>query len=220
MSSPTSAMPLYLAESAALELQRILQPVCERVAVAGSVRRRAQICNDVEFVCIPKVELATPPGSLLPVDVNRLDELAQLIGRGDHHLLRRPTVAEGIRAPAWGPRQKKMLFRHQGRWLSCELWITTRRQWGCIYAIRTGDREFSKGLVTREIFGGAMPRRLRQADGELQHFQDGDWQPLYIPEESDFFSALNLPVLNPEERTLRNLNTLLAAREAGEPLSP
>jgi DNA polymerase/3'-5' exonuclease PolX len=216
MSSPTSAMPLWLAESAALELQRLLQPVCERVAVAGSVRRRAQVCNDVEVVCIPKIEQATPPGELLPAEVDRLDELGQLIARGDHHLLRRPTVGEGHRAPAWGPKQKKVLLRHQGRWLKCELWITTRRQWGCIYAIRTGDAEFSKGLVTQEIFGGAMPRRLQQAGGELQHFQDGAWQPLYIPEERDFFEALGLPVLNPEERNRTNLTRLLAERAARE----
>lgn len=224
MSSHTTAMPLYLAESAALELQRLLNPVCKRVAVAGSVRRHADVCGDVEIVAIPHVDQATKAGDLFPSDVDRLAELMEIVARGDHPLIFKPKPREGQRAPPWGPRQKKLFLKHQRRWIAVDLWITTRRQWGSIFAIRTGDKEFSHRLVTQQIFGGAMPANMKQADGALHYIagytDDGpNWQAIYTHEEADFFEAIGLPVLNPEERTETNLKRLLAERDAGRPLS-
>jgi len=218
MSSAVTAMPLYLAESAALAVQQLLQPGCERVAVAGSVRRRRDVCNDVEIVAIPRIEEATRPGQLLPVEVDRLDELLAPVKRGDHPVLFRPKAMPGHREPAWGPRYKKLYVRHQRRWIKVDLWLTTRQRWGAIYAIRTGEAEFSKLLVTPRVQGGAMPRDMRQAEGSLQHIvghANGEpvYEPLYTPEESDFFAALDVPQLLPEERTALRLRHLLSKRQ-------
>ena len=60
-----------------------------------------------------------------------------------------------------------------------------------------------------------MPERMRQAEGALQSLtgvdEDGtpQSQPLYTPEERDFFAALGLDVLNPEERNETNLRRML-----------
>jgi DNA polymerase/3'-5' exonuclease PolX len=216
VSSATHAIPLYLADSASMELQRILQPACERVSVAGSVRRRKDVVHDLELVVVPKVQAAARPGELLPVEVDWLEDLMQSINRGDHHLIARPRAGNGGRAPAWGPRYKKLVFRHQRRFIRVDLWITSRARYGAILAIRTGDSDFSRLLVTQRLHGGAMPFGYRQANGELQHCvgrneNDAEvWEPLYTPEERDFFDALGLPVLVPEQRTEQHLRDALA----------
>jgi hypothetical protein len=221
MSTATSAMPLYLAESASYELQRILLPACERVCVAGSVRRRKDVCNDVEIVAIPRIDQATKPGELLASDVDRLDELMEIVRRKDHPVLCQPQARPGHNAPPWGPRYKKLYLRHQHRWIKVDLWLTTRQKFGAILAIRTGDAEFSKLLVTQRVHGGAMPAKMRQADGSLMHCVHTEsgpqWEPLYTPEESEFFGALDLPVLLPEQRTALRLRHVLQARQTAAP---
>lgn len=230
MSKATTVMQLYLAESAALELQRLLLPGCRRVAVAGSVRRRKAECNDIEIVAVPKLErrAAQPkPGELFSksgdtVVVNLLDELLAPVQRGDHPVLLLPKHVEGLRKPAWGERYRQLFIRHQRRFIKVDLWITNAHRFGAIYAIRTGDAEFSRMLVTKRREGGAMPDNMRQKNGELQALDptsyldgeptDDDWQALYTPEESDYFGVLGLPVLNPEERNESNLRKLLQSR--------
>lgn len=217
MSSVASAFELWLADSAVMELQRCFDTtVCERFAVAGSVRRRKKIVHDIELVVIPRIDQATKPGSLLPSDVDRLEGLMGVVARKDHPTLFKPATRGDARAAPWGARQKKLLFRHEGRFLKVDLWITTRARWGSIFAIRTGDADFSHLLVKQRCFGGAMPSNLSQSDGALQHITGRDaeghpiWEPLYTPEESDYFRALDLPVLLPEQRTKANLAELLA----------
>lgn len=217
MSSVASAFELWLADSAANELQRLFGPaVCERFAIAGSVRRRKKIVHDIECVVIPRIEQATRPGSLLPSDVDRLEELMAVVARQDHPTLFKPKTTGGGRAAPWGARQKKLLLRHEGRFLKVDLWITTRARWGSIFAIRTGDADFAHLLVKQRCFGGAMPSNLSQSDGALQHITGRDaeghplWEPLYTPEESDYLRALALPVLLPEQRTKAHLAELLA----------
>jgi len=222
--SSAAAMQLWLGDSAAMELQRILAPVCERVAIAGSVRRRCEIIHDIEVVVIPKVGQSTRPGELLSSDVDWLDELMRVVARKDHPVLFRPKAIAGQRAPAWGERSKRLLLLHQRRHIKVDLYITTRARFGSILAIRTGDQHFSHLLVTQRQFGGAMPASLSQAEGALQHIvgrtPDGkpQWEPLYTPEEADYFRALELPVLRPDQRTKARLQQLLALPAAERPL--
>lgn len=214
--SSAAAIPLYLADSAAIVLQQTLGPVCERFAIAGSVRRRCQIIHDIEVVVIPKVAQQTRPGELVPSDVDLLDELMRIVARKDHPVLFKPKTIEGQRAPAWGERSKRLLLLHERRYLKVDLSITTRARFGSILAIRTGDEHFSHLLVTQRVFGGAMPEGLSQSEGALQHIvgrtPDGkpQWEPLYTPEEADYFRALELPVLRPDQRTKARLKELLA----------
>jgi DNA polymerase/3'-5' exonuclease PolX len=54
----TSRIPLARAVSIAETTQAALAPHCERIAIAGSVRRRKAFVGDLELVCIPR-QLAT-----------------------------------------------------------------------------------------------------------------------------------------------------------------
>jgi hypothetical protein len=215
--SSAAAIPLYLADSAAIALQQILGPLTEVVAIAGSVRRRCSIVHDIEVVVIPKIGEQTRPGELTPSRVDWLAELMAIVEQNAHPVLFKPMAVAGQRKSPWGPRTKLLLLRHQGRDIKVDLRITSRARFGSIFAICTGDAEFSRLLVTPRHVGGAMPNGLSQADGALQQIVGSDangkpqWEPLYTPDEESYFGALGLPVLRPEQRTRAALKKLLAA---------
>lgn len=50
---------MHAAELAAAELG----PYCERLAIAGSLRRRLETCKDIEIVAVPKVRAETRPAA-------------------------------------------------------------------------------------------------------------------------------------------------------------
>lgn len=220
MAGISNAMPLSIADAAATELQRLFYPHCDRCMIAGSIRRRAQVCNDIELVVVPKIGCDAADDVAISMPVDRLATFCEIIGRGDHNLIRRPVAAPGKRAPAWGDRYKKLVFFHFGSWRLVDLWISDVARFGSTLAIRTGDAEFSRLLVTKRGFnghGGAMPEGIRQANGQLervaqQRSGEPQWVPIATPEESDFFTALGLPLLNPTVRTEANLRSLLQQR--------
>lgn len=158
-----------------------LRPVCERIEIAGSVRRRKPKVGDIELVCIPRRQenLFGEPGvSLL-----------------DAHLV--DLIAEGriIRGDKWGPLQKKF---HPVSLpdLAVELYITTPEQWGVIFTLRTGGKEFSQKLVTKRAERGLLPSHLVVKGGRIW---DGD-TALETPEEAEVFKMLGIDYIEPEFR--------------------
>jgi DNA polymerase/3'-5' exonuclease PolX len=51
----TPRIPLARAVSIAETTRAALAPHCERIAIAGSVRRRRSFVGDIELVCIPRL---------------------------------------------------------------------------------------------------------------------------------------------------------------------
>jgi len=47
-------MPFVEALAAACAIKEMLAPYCERIEIAGSVRRKKPYCKDIEIVAIPK----------------------------------------------------------------------------------------------------------------------------------------------------------------------
>lgn len=54
MSTSEHKLPLQHAEQLAHRLVELLTPHCERIDVAGSIRRKKQEVGDIEIVCLPK----------------------------------------------------------------------------------------------------------------------------------------------------------------------
>ena len=184
-------IPLAEAERLATELVELLSPVCERIEVAGSSRRRKATVGDVEIVCIPMVEAETDmfgleSGGSRNLFDERCEELVmsgQLDKRRDIH-----------GRPHWGARSKAALYRG----FACDLFaVLPPAQFGTIFLIRTGSSEFSHRLVTQRRQGGCMPEWMQQRDGLL--WSNGS--PVPTPEEGDVFAALGLSWVEPAERT-------------------
>lgn len=158
---------------------RLIESDCERIKIAGSLRRRCKQVGDIEVVCIPKLER-----NLLGED-------------GDSLLERRLTelVKTGSLSPPGknGPRYKQFQIAN-GR-IQLDLFIASPERWGVIFAIRTGSAAFSKSLVTTQERGGRLDDGLVVLEGRVRRGPD----LLDTPEEIDFL-ALAGDWVEPEER--------------------
>jgi len=99
-----------------------MAPHCERIAIAGSIRRRKAFVNDIEIVAIPKPYETGLFSSGLAAVVDWWEKV-----RGD--LLCRYTsrkLPEGI---------------------ELDLFFATKTNWGLIFAIRTGSADYSHHVL-------------------------------------------------------------------------
>ena len=95
--------PLGRAEEVANEVVKLLEPGCERIAIAGSIRRRKSEVGDIEILVIPKY-------GGLGCAVNLLDQ--QLIGLRHEGVLNYRLNKRGSRA--YGPKNKLMVHVPSG----------------------------------------------------------------------------------------------------------
>lgn len=176
-----SRIPLLDAQAIAQRICSELQPFCERVAIAGSIRRRKPLVGDIEIVAAPKTYLPKNLfGEPLP-PLSRLDDF-------DFSPLGR--VVKG------GSRYKQLELAEG---MSLDLFIVIPpAQWGVIYMIRTGSAEFSHRMVTPRRMGGKLPSQYHISEGAL-------WQGrelLPTPEEADYFRLCGMEPPDPEERSI------------------
>lgn len=165
---------LAIAESI---LERIA-PGCERKEIAGSLRRRKPEVKDIEIVCLPRYRTA-------------YDMFGDPMGR--ESLL--DPIADTLGTPeVYGDKYKRIVLPEG---IKLDLFICTPpAQWGAELVIRTGSADFSHWLVKPKRYGGAMPGHLRQKDLAL-------WNGTKLvptPEERDYFAALGVSWIEPENR--------------------
>jgi DNA polymerase (family 10) len=60
VSSTTNRLPLAAAQHIAVGVMQQLEPHCEVISLAGSIRRDRPTIGDIEIVCVPKAYHATP----------------------------------------------------------------------------------------------------------------------------------------------------------------
>lgn len=184
-------IPLAEAEALAVELVALLRPACERVEIAGSIRRRKADVGDVEIVAAPRFAAARDLFGGTAGVVNCLDDLVS-------HLEAAGTLTRRVSdkgATAWGSRLKRALYKGFPVDLFAAFEPAT---FGVIHVIRTGSAEFSHRLVTPRRLGGMLPDWAQVKDGAIWH-RDGTKMP--TPEEEDVFALLGIPVVPPEARS-------------------
>lgn len=183
--SDTPKRPYDVMWPIARDLVERLRPFCQRIEIAGSLRRGKAEIGDIEIVAIPK-PLQISFGGIISQPYQLDARIEEAVAQG------RVTI---IRS---GPKQKSFFFnlKNVGR-IDVELWLQPDpATWGCNFMIRTGSTDFAKWAVTSQGWGGAMPNDLRFADARLWR---GD-APLPTPEEADVFDALGLAWIPPHER--------------------
>jgi DNA polymerase/3'-5' exonuclease PolX len=111
-------MELVRAKEIADKYKSILSPFCERIEIAGSIRRERPKVNDIEIVCIP-----------------RPHDIAQFV-----YTVKKWTKIKG--EPTGKYTQRKL---DEGIYL--DLFIANKNNWGMIYAIRTGSAEYSHKVL-------------------------------------------------------------------------
>lgn len=174
-------------------LRGLFAPYCERVEIAGSLRRGVGEVKDIEIVAAP---LTTTVKTGLFDDVLAIqDQLEERIAAGlaegwlrirDVEVHRKDGTTEISRR--MGDRYKALVYDG----IPVDLFIVRPpADWGVVFTIRTGPAEFSERLVTdcQRFF-------LRVEQGRLLH--TGQWVP--CPDERDFFAAIGQPWLEPMDR--------------------
>ena len=181
MSQAAVKMPLTKANALARSIVNELAPCCQRIEVAGSIRRCQEEVGDIEIVAVPK----RAQGLFEASDnaMTQLDEKLNLL-----------VMEERLTRIKDGPRYKQAWVVRHG--IKLDLFLCQERSWGIIFAIRTGPVEFAKRLVTPVCKGGYLPDELSVRDGCLWM---GDLA-IETYEERDLFRALGLGWLEPRDR--------------------
>jgi len=177
MSDEKQRMPYARALELALAFIEDIRDGCERIEIAGSLRRKKAEVGDIEVVCIPKivqgVDLFGGPGEKM----NLLDER---LG--------------GYRIVKGGEKYKQIALAS----INIDLFIQPDpATWGVNLAIRTGSADFSHWLVTWRRNGGALPGNMWVREARLYSTSG----IIDTPEEREFFRAIGLDWIEPEERT-------------------
>jgi DNA polymerase/3'-5' exonuclease PolX len=155
------------------EVMRLLNPVCERIEIAGSLRRGKPEVGDIEIVCIPK-------------------PTKDLFGNTTLNSSAIENALSGYTFIKNGEHFKQFDLGT----LKCDLFITNELCWGVIFLIRTGSADFSHKMVTPKKYGGFMPSHLHVKDGRLCD----DTGPCPTPEEKDVFAIYGMDFIPPEAR--------------------
>jgi DNA polymerase/3'-5' exonuclease PolX len=178
----------------AQKLVDLLIPGCTRIEIAGSLRRLKPEVGDIEIVARPDLRPARPLFGI-PYQSTQIEMILQSLELGDDEYIRLHRCLGG---------NKFMQY-----WVSIDggrTWcikldlflITPPADWGVIYLIRTGPKEFSHWIVTPKSIGGGMPDGYHCQDGRIMDLQNKFHAP--CPEEIDFFKFCGLDYMEPNSR--------------------
>ncbi len=189
MSTTDTRRPLAEAAALATELADLLRASCERIEIAGSIRRQRPDIGDLELVAIPQHAQQVDLFGESCGTINLLEaRIAWLLDVGE--ITPRLTTDGQQRL---GLKYKALTYRG----MAVDVFSTTRECWGVIFTIRTGPADFSHRLVTPRQQGGWLPDHLRVRHGRLVGTDDS---PLDTPEEADVFQAIGRAWIAPEQR--------------------
>lgn len=126
-------MQLKQAQIIANKYLQKLMPYCERIEVAGSIRREKSDVKDIELICIPK--LVQTNEDMFQPTYGRMPEFVQIVNSW--------TRIKG------DPAEGKYCARQLPEGIQLDLFICSAENWGYQLALRTGPALFSKRMVNR-----------------------------------------------------------------------
>lgn len=149
-----------------------LRPHCERIEIAGSIRRKKPEVSDIEITAIPKPYSSGLFEDGLASVVNKWEKVKGDLKYGETRYTQR-ILPEGIKL---------------------DLFFADEANWGLIFAIRTGSADYSHKVLAR----GWVHQGFKSENGYL--WRDGDLYE--TPEEIDLFRLAGVLYVPPEDRNL------------------
>lgn len=189
-------MELAKAQRVAARLCQMFAPVVAEIVPAGSIRREKPVVKDVELVACLREDLTIP--------------------HAEHEIS--SFVLQGVVDDKWemdrinaknGRRYKRFVVHAGGEFVSVDLFIADSQNFGNLLAIRTGDADWTRLMVTRGS-QGLMPNDMAQRDGYLWR---GD-EIVACRTEIDYFNAIGIPYVSPPVRTRYTATQLIHERTA------
>lgn len=158
-----------------------LTPHCDRISVAGSVRRQKPEVKDIEIVCIPK----TAPAVGLFGDLSNVERTQGFVD----------AVRSLGRIIKGNPIDGRYIQVSSPGAVQIDIFTASRDNWGLILAIRTGSADYSHHILAK----GWASRGYKAENGML-HNRVGT--PIVTPEEKDVFKIAMVPWTEPRQREL------------------
>lgn len=209
----TGRYPAYQAWETADLLSANLRYVCERIMIAGSLRRLVseygspkrvpadRTVGDIEIVAIPRLEdrYTNNPNLFGEADTEQVNLLWERVDA---------LYSPAHQSAPWGDKQRRLAAPQPGNagHIPCDLFTATEDTWGYILALRTGPGDWNRLLVTGRAQGGLRPPHIQLAGGIVRV----DGRPIPVRTEAAFFAALGLPYLPPHQRTVEAARALAA----------
>jgi DNA polymerase/3'-5' exonuclease PolX len=187
--SDKTKFPLADAEPVAQSLLLRLAPYCERIVVAGSIRRCRPEVGDIELLFVPKMQERTVD-FFEKKNVSLADEAIEyMLNLG--LLKKRPSK---VGAFTWGPCNKLAVHVESG--IPVDLFASIERNWWNALVCRTGGKENNLLITTTarrrgwtfEAYGSGFASLLRS---DTRHDTTS---------ERNVFEFLGLPYKEPWER--------------------
>ncbi len=164
--------PLAEARKIAEQVLEEMKPHCERIEIAGSIRRKKATIGDIEIVAIPK-----------PYSVGIFEDgLAKIVNKWTK-------VKEEM---VYG--QVKYTQRILPQGIKLDIFFVTPENWGSQLGIRTGSIAY-----VRDILAYGWSKNGYKSEGGFL-VQDGIRYD--VPEEKDVFRMSGVKYVEPEERDL------------------
>ncbi len=175
----------------AKRLSAALAPYCERIEIAGSLRREKPTVGDIELLYIPRVTQEPDPNSLLGdlLPVNQADREIAILQRTG--ILARRLNCKG--AEMFGPLNKLMLHRYTE--IPVDLFATTEAAWFNYLVCRTGGADNNVAICEAARARGYKWNPY--AEG-FTNLRSGLSQPMHS--EEHVFTFVGLPFLPPNQR--------------------
>ena len=163
-------MNLEEAERLAFKVVQTVENCCEKVQVAGSIRRRREEPNDIDIVAIPK------PFMWTRIPILMQSELDAKFAASGPELIRMHIPFANV----------------PDRQVQIDFYAATPDTWGVILLIRTGSRDHNVRLC---VHAKALGMMLSAARGVIK-----DGQVIASRTEQEIFAALCLDYVAPGDR--------------------
>lgn len=175
-------LPLEKAAGLAKALKSLLEPACEKIEIAGSIRRGKPETADGEIVAIPRWDDGR--NALLHL----MDTLV------DQGQIQKAIVTDknGKQVQRWGDLYRKV--QYQG--FPVDVFLTDAESWGYQFALRTGPGDANMLVMTKLKYAKPKPPFSIEKGALWQ-----DDQRLAVRTEEEFFTLLGLPYMEPWQRS-------------------
>lgn len=194
-------MELAKAKKIAIDLCYSLQPFCDRINIAGSIRRQRPDVKDIEIVCQPKA-------------THSLDMFGEtsIIMRSEGFMKEAVSLGKVIKGTPSG----RYMQIELSEGINLDLFISQPYDYYRQYAIRTGSSQYSNLIIAtawkklgwcgtedglRKI---SECEEIKLSDGRSKWVckKENPTLPSSWSSEEKFFGWLNVPYLNPTKRSM------------------
>jgi DNA polymerase/3'-5' exonuclease PolX len=190
-------MKLHAAIKLAEAVQRELQPFCQRIEIAGSIRRGREVVNDIDFVILPMQSTVHSPQSTVQEIKDRCKQKCRVITDG------RQNFICAMRLPAGQEFQIDIFFAHSG---VADLLAPEPSNFGSLLLCRTGSKDHNIKLAQRakdldmhwNPYRGLFAGGVWELDGQESVYHGG--KLIASESEEQIFQALGLEWVAPAYR--------------------